>query len=209
VVGRTTRLPEPDALNRVDAITWNLSGLGRVELDMDPVAEVTGDPPTVFAEEWDPLWRMACLLTGDRQLGEDITQEAFVRWYERRASVENPAAFLRTVVTNLAKGAIRKRAVVSRWSHLFVREASSVDEPEVMSDLLNLLSVRQRAVIILRFYERRSESEIAEILGCRVGTVKSLSSRALAILRSALVDTNSPVIPAAPPAPSLLTKRSS
>jgi RNA polymerase sigma factor (sigma-70 family) len=115
----------------------------------------------------------------------------------------------RTVVTNLAKGAIRKRAVVSRWAHLFDRDSSPADEPEVISDLLDLLSVRQRAVIILRFYERRSESEIAEILGCRVGTVKSLTSRALAILRSALVDTNSPVLPASPSTASLLTKRSS
>jgi RNA polymerase sigma factor (sigma-70 family) len=190
---------------------------------MDPIS---GDPPaldgqhdappdampdawSVFADEWDPLWRMACLLTGDRQLGEDIAQEALARWYERRASVDNPAAFMRTVVTNLAKGAIRKRAVVSRWAHLFDRDSSPADEPEVISDLLDLLSVRQRAVIILRFYERRSESEIAEILGCRVGTVKSLTSRALAILRSALVDTNSPVLPASPSTASLLTKRSS
>jgi RNA polymerase sigma factor (sigma-70 family) len=148
----------------------------------------TQSPEQVFAEQWVPICRLATLMVSDRQLGEDLAQEAFARWYVRRASVDVPAAFMRTVVINLARGALRKRVVTRRWQHLFeVDENRSVTStPDVVTDLIKTLPVRQRAVIVLRFYERRSEAEIAEILECRVGTVKSLLSRALATLRTTI-----------------------
>ncbi len=145
-------------------------------------------PEQVFAEQWVPICRLASLMVSDRQLGEDLAQEAFARWYVRRHSVNEPAAFLRTVVINLARGSLRRRVVTRRWAHLFEvdEQTSATSTPDVVIDLIKALPPRQRAVIVLRFYERRSEADIAEILGCRAGTVKSLLSRALATLRTTI-----------------------
>jgi RNA polymerase sigma factor (sigma-70 family) len=180
-------------------------GQGRVVTGMGPI-----DTDEVFHNEWPSLWRLAFVLTNDRRLAEDLAQEAFTRWYERRESVDNPAAFLRTVVTNLAHGALRRRSIVARWSHLVSpRESGVSDEtPEVLSDVLALLSVKQRAVIVMRFYERRTEAEIAEILGCKIGTVKSITARSLAVMRRAL-DDDAPLLPPQVIAPSPQTLPSS
>jgi RNA polymerase sigma-70 factor (sigma-E family) len=137
--------------------------------------------------------RLAYLLTGDRHLAEDLVHEAFVRLFGRFRDIRQPEAFrsyLRTTVVNLARSHFRRRRVERAYLE---REAVAVEEPpddagsrDEMWQALQGLRPRQRAAIVLRFYEDLSEAQTAEVLGCAVGTVKSLVSRGLEQLRTDL-----------------------
>jgi RNA polymerase sigma-70 factor (sigma-E family) len=139
----------------------------------------------VFHEHFQPLCRLGTLLTGDPQEGQDLAQEAFARWYARRQSIDDPPAYMRTVVVNQVRGGIRKAIVRRKAKPLLEAEAkdSTSGPPDHLADVILRLPERQRAAVVLRYYEGRSEQEIARILGCRPGTVKSLLSRALVQLR--------------------------
>jgi RNA polymerase sigma factor (sigma-70 family) len=125
------------------------------------------------------------MLTGNPQSGEEVAQDAFAKWYVRRSSVEHVGPYLRAAVVNLVKGQRRRKRVSSAKAHFFETEAdrSAASPHEMMLDMIDALPIRQRAAIVLRYYEDASEAEIASALGCRPGTVKSLLSRALATLR--------------------------
>lgn len=142
---------------------------------------------SVYAERHTQLVRYATVLVGDRSLGEDLAQEAFLRCFSRRRPVDDPWPYLRTTVTNLAKDGFRRNGVARRAASLLRPLATdSVDGGEnrtVILDAVYHLPLRQRAAVVLRFYEDCSEREIAQVLGCRPGTVKSLLSRALTTLR--------------------------
>jgi len=136
--------------------------------------------------------RLAYLLTGDGALAEDLVQDAFVRLAGRFLDLRDPDAFpayLRKTVVNLARMHFRRRLVERAYLE---RERSAVrGEPAVadvasdhsMRQALLSLPARQRAAIVLRYYEDLSERQIADVLGCRPGTVKSLLSRGLDALR--------------------------
>jgi RNA polymerase sigma-70 factor (sigma-E family) len=139
--------------------------------------------------------RLGYLLTGDRALAEDLVQEAFVRLAGRFADVRNPEAFpgyLRTTVVNLSRMHFRRRKVerayLEREGQRPSIDASSpeVEEHERLKRALLRLPERQRAALVLRFYEDLSERDTADTLRCRPGTVKSLVSRALASMRDEL-----------------------
>jgi RNA polymerase sigma-70 factor (sigma-E family) len=137
------------------------------------------------------LTRTAYLLTGDRAAAEDLVQSALVKTAARWRSVVdhgNPEAYVRRVMMN---------DHVSWWRRWGRREApapdlserSYGDESDAAARRLDLASAlarlpaRQRAAVVLRFYEDRSVSETAAILNCSVGTVKSQTADALASLR--------------------------
>ena len=136
---------------------------------------------------------MAYLLVGDRDLAEDLVQEAFVRIAGRLFSIKSSQAFgsyLHQTVLNLARGHIRK---LSRDRTLLQRLGGQPQRDETIPDVsardevlraLQALSYRQRAAIILRYYLDLSEQQTAELLGCAVGTVKSLVSRGTQELRT-------------------------
>jgi RNA polymerase sigma-70 factor (sigma-E family) len=137
--------------------------------------------------------RLAYLMTGDRALAEDLAQEAFARMAARLAFLREPDAswpYLRRIVVNLAKNHYRHRDVERAWlstQRPGGTEASVEDgvvAHEAMRRALLGLPSTQRAALVLRFYEDLPEDEIAQILGCRPGTVRSLVSRATAALRS-------------------------
>jgi RNA polymerase sigma-70 factor (sigma-E family) len=135
--------------------------------------------------------RLAFLLTGDRALAEDLVHEAFVRLFGRFRDLRHPEAFrayLRTTVVNLTRSHFRRRRVERAYVERQGRapELSSPDPGgrQEMWDALQTLQPRQRAAIVLRYYEDLSEAQTAEILGCAVGTVKSLVSRGLDRLRA-------------------------
>ena len=131
--------------------------------------------------------RLAYLLTGDRALAEDLVHEAFVRMFGRFRDLREPEAFpryLRRTVVNLARSHFRRRRVERSYLERHPRPApTELPTADDMWERLQQLNARQRAAIVLRYYEDLSERETAEILGCAVGTVKSLVSRGLQELR--------------------------
>ncbi len=170
--------PEPIPLNLPGAVEREtVSGQAVVESDLS--VEV------VFNQQWKSLVRFATVLVGNATVGEELAQEAFTRWYVHRGSVEYPAAYLRSTVVNLIRGQHRRFKVSRRRAYLLEVDGDrSLTSPhDVMLDQIDALPQRQRTAVVLRFYEGCSEAEIADIIGCRPGTVKSLLSRALATLR--------------------------
>lgn len=144
------------------------------------------------------LLRTAYLLTGDRQLAEDLVQGALEKVHPRWGSIRASAA---------AEAYVRRtmyRDQVSLWRRRRVSEVLSVAVPEprrpsdddgdrvvqrlVLQQALMSLGRRQRAVVVLRYFEDLTEQQVAETLGITVGTVKSHSHRALARLRETCGD---------------------
>jgi RNA polymerase sigma-70 factor (sigma-E family) len=135
--------------------------------------------------------RFALMLTGNRALSEDLVQEAFVRVAAKLDVLREPSAFgayLTRAVANLAKSHFRHQEVAKRHERA-VNAASLVVAPVDIetSDLLLValqrLPVQQRAALVLRYYNDLSQEEIARLLDCPIGTVKSALSRGLARLR--------------------------
>ena len=142
------------------------------------------------------LLRYAMVLCGDRELARDLVQEALikalVRWH-RVERADEPYAYVRAIVTNLYLSLLRRRRL--RTVPLAEEIAPSTPDPMVAigerSELwqrLTALPRQQRAVLVLRYYEGLSDSEIAEVLGCRPGTVRGYAARALAALRVELIE---------------------
>ena len=138
--------------------------------------------------------RLAFLLTGDRALAEDLVQEAFARLVGRLRHLRDPGAFgayLRRTVVNLATSHFRhrlvERAYLERLAGTPAVETNPIEDlDETMHQALLRLPERQRAAMVLRFYEDLSDVQTAEILRCSPGTVRSLVSRGMKALRSEL-----------------------
>lgn len=151
-----------------------------------------------FAEfvsaRWGSLYRLAYLLAASPTGAEDLLQtaleKAYVNW-GRISAMEYPEAYVRRIITT---------TLVSSRRRAWVRERPTDRLPETCEESAELgaldrsllwplvcaLPERQRAVIVLRYYEDMSELQIAQTLGCAPGTVKSQSSAAMAALRRAL-----------------------
>ncbi|QFY12747.1 SigE family RNA polymerase sigma factor [Nonomuraea phyllanthi] len=138
-----------------------------------------------------PLMRLAYLLTGDVHLAEDLLQSVLVRmigrWPKLR-HIDNLDAYARRTMVNQHISWRRRRGS---------GEVPSAEPPDrghspedsavlriVLRQALMLLTPKQRAVLVLRFYEDRTERDVADLLGCSVGTVKSQTHHALARLRA-------------------------
>jgi RNA polymerase sigma factor (sigma-70 family) len=139
-----------------------------------------------YRECWPALVRLGRLLTGSQALGEEVAQEAYLGLLGAKHPVENPSAYLRRSVVNRCVNAGRRARQEQRY--LARQREAAVEPPELdeMWDRLRRLPTKQRAVLVLRYYEDLSEREIATVIGCKPGTVKSLSSRALEQLRKDL-----------------------
>jgi RNA polymerase sigma-70 factor (sigma-E family) len=137
---------------------------------------------------------VAYLMTGDRGVAEDLAQEAFIRLTGRFRHIRSPDAFdayLRRTVVNLSISHLRRRRVerayLERERHLPASSSQTVPDvarrEELWSILLEL-PARQRAALVLRYYEDLSERQTAEILGASVPAVRSLVSRGVEALRA-------------------------
>jgi RNA polymerase sigma-70 factor (sigma-E family) len=139
--------------------------------------------------------RSAYFLCGDRDLAQDLVQEAFVRMAGRPThirGVHDVDAYLRRIVVNLYTSSLRRRRVERAW--LARRESmppvSGPDqfaERDAMWQALQGLPRRQRAAIVLRFYEDLSEQAAADALGCSKRALNSLVVRALTTLRTIVI----------------------
>jgi RNA polymerase sigma-70 factor (sigma-E family) len=136
----------------------------------------------------------AYFLTGNRDLAEDLVQEAFVRVTGRFEHLRTPDAFpayLRRTIVNLFTSQLRRRALERDWIQ---RQPTTeppvfVDEPETRDELWQALAVlppRQRAAVVLRYYEDLPEREAARVLGCSTGALHQLVTRATTTLRDHL-----------------------
>ena len=133
------------------------------------------------------LFRTAFLMTGDHQRAEDVLQDALVRIYKRWPHIDamaSPLAYSRRVVLNQGASSWRKRS--SRETPRLLTEEPSWDgrveelaEHERVWQAVLTLPQRQRAVMVLRYYEDQTEAQIAETLDMAPGTVKSHAHAAL------------------------------
>jgi RNA polymerase sigma-70 factor (sigma-E family) len=138
---------------------------------------------TVFYRaEYAGMVRLAVSLTGDFDRSEDVVQEAFARIHRRFTTLERPGGYLRTVVVNLCNDQHRRGVLERRQALPVPADALSLQASE-MIDVLKRLPFRQRAVLVLRYWGDWTEAEIAQAVGCRPGSVKTLASRGLSALR--------------------------
>jgi RNA polymerase sigma factor (sigma-70 family) len=146
-----------------------------------PVTDVT----VLYGRQRQSMVSLARILTGSFEVAEELVQEAFVKLQLSPTVAETPDAYLRATVTNLAWGYLRRLRLerALRPDDRIVVPAPELDETWAV---LCRLPFRQRAVLALRYYEDLPEAQIADILGCRLGTVKSAHHRALATLRREL-----------------------
>lgn len=147
---------------------------------------------TLFKANYGSLVRMCFLLCGDPGLAEDLAQEAFVRAASKILDLSPPQAraYLRRTAINLWRSRLRRfkaeRRARSRAAPLEIVPAVSIEDRDMLWRTVLGLPRRQRACLVLRFYEDLTEKETARVLGCSVGTVKSNVSDALRWLRSQL-----------------------
>jgi RNA polymerase sigma-70 factor (sigma-E family) len=144
-------------------------------------------------ESGDSLLRLATLLTSDTGLGEDVYQETLHRLAARWSRVENPRAFCRQVMHHIVIDQARHKQRQVPQVRLAAEHddsdprsadpASAVELRPVLLDALRTLAPQQRMVVVLRYFDDRSENEVAGLLGVSTGTVKSAASRAMAHLR--------------------------
>jgi len=132
-----------------------------------------------------PLMRVAFLLTGSNAAAEDAVHEVFLRCAGRLDTLDHPTSYLRTAVVNECRTQHRRRLRAAAAAEPSDADALPHDLVE-LRDALAGLAPRQRAAVVLRYFVDLPEAEIAEVLGCRPATVRSLVHRALTHLREVL-----------------------
>lgn len=178
----------------VDGLAEPLGGAG-------PAATASRDFESFAHQMLPDLLRYAAALTGDPHLGADLVQDVLVRAQERWGRIretDRPDRYVKKMLTNEHLSFRRRwhaRSVVLTGDEsLHVRTpatpdfAAQVVDRDDLRQQLATLPRRQRAVLVLRFYEGLDDAEIGELLGMRPGTVRSNASRALAALRRSAPD---------------------
>jgi RNA polymerase sigma-70 factor (sigma-E family) len=148
----------------------------------------------LFRASWPRLYRVALAVSGDAAAAEDDLQSAFAKVFANWSRVRRAHdrdAYIRRMVLNEVLGVRRHGflrrerpyAAVDPLMTAVVSPESGLIERDVVWAAVRALPPRQRAVVVLRYYEDLSEMEIAEALGCSRGTVKSQASAAITTLR--------------------------
>lgn len=132
---------------------------------------------------------MSVLVSGSHEAAEDLVQETFTRAATRLGTIPEAEQwpYLRTAALNIWRNRSRRLSLERRWRPSEPEPpALSYEDADEVWEAVRRLPARQRACLVLRFYEDLSERDAAEALGCSVGTVKSQTSRAIAHLRKEL-----------------------
>lgn len=158
----------------------------RLERGLGPLA-------SLYEEHAARSFRLAYLLTGDRDLAEDLVQDAFLKLIGRFADLRNPGSFdayLRRTIVTLSYGTFRRRrterAYLAREQDLAQGRSDVLPDVERKDELwtqMQKIAPRQRAALVLRFYEDLSEQQAADVLGCSLRAVKSLVTRGIQAMR--------------------------
>lgn len=153
------------------------------------VSEGDGVPEDDFAvfyrRELEGQVRRAALLLNSDEAGNDVVHDVFTKMYARWADIEDPGPYLNRAVLNGCRDIGRRRVVAADVD--FRLRASTTPEPDhIMFDVIDGLPFNQRAAVILRFYGRMTENEIAAALDCRPGSVGPWIRKALDTMRKEL-----------------------
>ena len=172
--------PQPE-----QALTADVEGI-RLEHALGPLA-------SLYEDHSARAFRLAYLLTGDRDLAEDLVQDAFLKLIGRFADLRSPGSFdvyLRRTIVTLSYGTFRRRR--TERSYLARERGLAQGRSDVLPDVerkdelwtqMQKIAPRQRAALVLRFYEDLSEQQAADLLGCSLRTVKSLVTRGIQAMR--------------------------
>lgn len=169
---------------------------GQVEVDGEYAPDRRRALHDLYVEHYVGLVRLAALVLGSRESAEEVVQDAFVKLDGSWDRVEDPArraAYLRSIVMNLARSRLRRRLVARRHRPAPEPDGSAADDAVLLRDdrrqvieALQSLPARQRQCLVLRYYAELDEGEIAETLGISRGTVKSSTHRAMRTLERRL-----------------------
>ena len=165
-----------------------LSGTASKEIDM------------LYSHRRLDLVRLAVLLVDDTPTAEDVVQEAFAALYRRHGdtldNIADPEAYIRRSVVNTSRDVLRRRRTARAYIPPRILPAPPPEEEVLLKEehrevlrALRLLTVRQREVLVLRYWSNMSEADIAATLDLSRGAVKSTASRALTALARRLKET--------------------
>ena len=144
------------------------------------------DVGALYHEQWARLVRLAFLLVGSRETAEDLVAGAFLRLEVRPGPPAEPVAYLKRMVVNAARDHHR-HAAVARRAPLAPATVTGIPEIDETWEALGRLPERQRQALVLRYYADCTLHQVAELLGCPLGTAKSLIHRGLAALKGELL----------------------
>lgn len=160
------------------------------------------DPASFCSEIRAGLVGALALYCGDRGVAEELAQEALVRTWERWNRIEAPRAFTYHVAFNLARSSLRRRGAERRAKARMRSRAPTVGDPldsttaMALRQAVRALPERQRTAIVARFYADMTVAEASVAMGCAHGTVKALTSQAIANLRRSGFAVDDPLDPA-------------
>ena len=153
---------------------------------------------SLYTEHYRSLVRLAATLLDDPSLSEEVVQDAYVKMHGAWKRIREPEAaigYLRTTVLNLARSRMRRRLVVRKHAPKPMPDAPSAEtgamesiEHDRVLSVLHALPARQKEVLVLRYYNDLSETQIADTLGISKGSVKTHASRGISALRAQLGD---------------------
>ena len=157
----------------------------------------------LFDAHYASLCRLATLLLGDAAQAEEAVQDAFLRTFvgwRRLRHPERAGAYVRAAVVNQCRSRGRRRAAEQRgnrtvWAGSEDNDTAALErsgEAMAVLEAVRALPRRQREAVVLRYYADLSEADVAEALGCSVGTVKSQLSKARAALSARLTERGGP-----------------
>lgn len=181
VVSLKVAVAEPPSDHRDPSATWSRS----VPETEGHGADQGGWPPELVAlyrERRLALVRVAYLLTSDREVAEELVHDSVLAMRPHWPDIAEPRAYLRAAVVNRSRSWLRRQR--TERTHQPGPQPDAALEADEMWDALGHLDERRRAAIVLRFYEDVPDADIAEILGCRPATVRTLIHRGLQQLRA-------------------------
>lgn len=148
------------------------------ELPVDTVDEL-------YQSRYGAELRRATLLVGSSTLAQDVVADAFCDVIRRWEQIRDPAAYFNRAVLNGCRraGSRRRRETPTDSADEALANRSVSDERNDLADAVERLPWKERAIVVLKYYEGRTEAEIAELLGIRPGSVGPTARRALNRLR--------------------------
>ena len=138
----------------------------------------------LYRAEYTGMVRLAFTLIGNNAEAEEVVQDSFVEISRRFDELEQPGAYLRTVVVSRCRSHLRRRRVMQH--HAPTRPPDLPPEAESLWDVLEHLPEHQRIVVVLRYYCGYRASEISQIIDTPAATVRSHLRRALGAMRKEL-----------------------